>query len=241
MTSPVLLNNVDHRDVRVRIGHSAEYGDAVNQVRIFATEYEDVQREYPIVIRKDDEGRFLAFALLGLDRDENLFLSADGWEGRYAPALLQRGPFSIGVPGESPTGAPLGEPMIHIDLSHPRISQTEGQPVFLPQGGNSPYLDHMAGVLRTIFAGIEIDKTIFGAFEQYGLIEPIAIEIKLSETRQYDVPDCYTISLARLMQLDGAALEALNRADYLRPAIWIASSLHNVSRLIDIKNRRDTA
>lgn len=244
MATPVLLNNVDHRDVRVRTGHSTEYGDAINQIRIFPTEYEDVQREYPIVIRKDDDGRFQAFALLGLDRDENLFLGADGWNGRYVPALLQRGPFSIGVPNQGPNGEPLGEPMIHIDLDHPRIvrdaKKDAGHAVFLPQGGNSSYLDHIAGVLRAIFAGIEVDKTIFGAFDQYGLIDPITIEIKLSDTRQYNVPDCYTISLERLLQLDGAALETLNRADYLRPAIWIASSLGNISRLIDMKNRRET-
>ena len=79
MASPVLLNNVDHRDVRVRTGHSAEFGDATNMVRVFATEYEELQREYPILIRRDDEGRFHTAALLGLDPDENLFLGADGW------------------------------------------------------------------------------------------------------------------------------------------------------------------
>lgn len=243
MASPVLLNNVDHADVHVRTGHSAAFGDAVNMVRVFATEYEELQREYPILLRRDEAGQLHAAVLLGLDPDENLFLSARGWEGRYVPALLQRGPFSIGVPGQGPAGEPVGEPMIHIDLDHPRVSKNadEGQPVFLPHGGNSPYLDHMAGVLRTIFAGIEVDKTIFAAFEEYKLVEPIRIEIKLSETRQYNVPDCFTISMERLMQLDGAALEKLHRADYFRAAVWIASSLGNVGRMIDLKNARDAA
>jgi hypothetical protein len=243
MASPVLLNNVDHANLRVRTGHSAAFGDAVNMVRVFATEYEELQREYPILLRRDEAGQLHAAVLLGLDPDENLFLSARGWEGRYVPALLQRGPFSIGVPGQGPAGEPVDEPMIHIDLDHPRISKNadEGQPVFLPHGGNSPYLDHMAGVLRAIFAGIEVDKTIFAAFEQYQLVEPIRIEIKLSETRQYNVPDCFTISLERLMQLDGAALEKLHRADYFRAAVWIASSLGNVGRMIDLKNARDAA
>lgn len=235
MASPVLLNNVDHADVRVRTGHSAEFGDATNMIRVFPTEYEELQREYPILFRRDAEGRFHAVVLLGLDTDENLFLGAQGWEGRTVPALLQRGPFSIGVPAQGSSG----EPMIHIDLDHPRISKTEGHPVFLPQGGNSPYLEHMAGVLRAIFTGIEVDKTIFDAFEEYGLIEPIQIEIKLNESRRYHVPDCYTISLERLMQLDGAALEKLHRADYFRAAVWVASSLRNVGRLIDLKNARD--
>jgi len=239
MASPVLLNNVDHRDVRVRTGHSAEFGDATNMVRVFATEYEELQREYPILIRRDDEGRFHTAALLGLDPDENLFLGAEGWEGRTVPALLQRGPFSIGLPAQGPDGELTGEPMIHIDLDHPRVSKTEGHPVFLPQGGNSPYLDHMAGVLRAIFEGVEVDKTIFTAFEEHGLVEPIRIEINVSDTRQYNVPDCFTISLEKLMRLDGAALERLQRADYLRAAMWLASSLGNVGRLIDLKNARD--
>jgi len=241
MANPVLLNNVDHRDVRVLTGHGAAYGDAVNQIPVFATEYEELQRDYPILIRRDPDGTYYSAALLGLDPDENLFLGQDGWTGRSVPALLQRGPFSIGVPAAGPDGEQAGEPMIHIDLDHPRISRDQGQPVFLPHGGNSPYLDHIAGVLRTIFAGVEVNKTIFAAFEEYGLIEPIRIEITLNEARQYNVPDCYTIGRQRLMQLDGVALEKLHRADYLRAAIWIASSLRNVSRLIDMKNAREAA
>jgi hypothetical protein len=238
---PVLLNNVEHRDVRVRTEHGAAFGDAINQVTVFPTEFEELQRDYPIVLRRNPDGTYYSVVLLGLDSGENLYLEGGAWRARHVPALLQRGPFSIGLPGQGPNGEPLGEPMIHIDLDHPRISRTEGQPVFLSHGGNSPYLEHIAGVLRTIFAGVEVNKTIYAAFEDYELIDPVTIEIKLNETRQYDVPDCYTISLERLMRLDGAALEKLHRADYLRAAIWVASSLANVRRLIEAKTAREAA
>ncbi len=238
MASPVLLNNIDHKDLTVAAGQSAAFGDNVNQVTVFPTEYEDLQRDYPILFRRDPDGRYYSVALLGLDRDENLFLDAGGWTGRYVPALLQRGPFSIGVPERGPDGEPIGEPMIHIDIDHPRLGQDDGQPIFLPHGGNSPYLDHVAGVLRAIFVGSEVSQHVFAAFAEHDLIEPIAIEIKLDDGRQYNVPDCYTISQERLMQLDGAALEALHRADFLRAAIWVASSLRNVGRLADLKNAR---
>jgi len=243
MVPPVLLNNVDHADIRILTGHGAMFGDAINQVTVFPTEYEAVQREYPILLRSDVEGGgYRSVALLGLDRDENLFLNERGWHGRYVPALLQRGPFSIGLPSRAPDGTPQGEPMIHIDLDHPRISRgQEGQPIFLPHGGNSPYLQHVVGVLRAIYVGNEVSAALFAALAELDLIQPIDIEIQLDSGRKYNIPDCHTISQERLMQLDGSALEKLHQNDFLRPAIWIASSLQNVGRLTDIKNAGEPA
>src|SRR4029078_4512110 len=97
MTNRVLLNNVDHKDLRVALRHGADFGDAVNQLLIFPTEFEEVQREFPILFRREENGAYQCVALLGLDRDENLFLGEDGWLSRYVPALQQRGPFSIAL------------------------------------------------------------------------------------------------------------------------------------------------
>lgn len=229
MTGPVLLNNVDHHDLRVRLGHGAAYGDAINQIELFPTEFEAAQRDYPIVLRRNAQGAFRAFALLGLDARENLFLDGEAWRARYVPALIQRGPFSIGVPSDG------GEPMIHIDPDHPRISRDAGEPLFRDHGGNAPYLDHVAKVLQVIYAGADLIAPMIEAFEARDLIEPVTIEVTLTDSRRYHVPDCYTIDRARFARLDGAALAALNRDDWLRAAVWLSSSLGNVSRLIELK------
>ena len=63
MTEAVLLNNVDHHDLKVALGHDAAFGDAINQVLVLPTEFAEVQREYPILFRKDDAGAFRAVAL----------------------------------------------------------------------------------------------------------------------------------------------------------------------------------
>ena len=174
----VLLNNVDHNDLHVITRHGPEFGDAVSQVLVFPTEFESVQREYPIVFRRDAEGALRPVALLGLSRDENLFLDgAGGWRSSYIPALLQRGPFSIGAPDTAE-----GEPMIRIDLEHPRVSRSEGTPIFLPQGGNSAYLEHIAGVLRTIYVGHHLLDPMIAAFEGAGLLQPVNLEARVSET-----------------------------------------------------------
>ena len=156
MTRFVLLDNIAHKDLRVRTGYSAEFGDNVNNVLIFPTEFAFAQREYPILFRRDTDGNLQAIALLGLDKDENLFLDDNGWNARYVPAVQQRGPFLIGFRNPEVDGDVVREPVIHVDLDHPRISQTEGEPVFLRHGGNSPYLercqphaaDHLQGYRR---------------------------------------------------------------------------------------------
>lgn len=236
MTNRVLLNNVDHGDLRVATGHGPQFGDAINQVLIFPTEFEAVQREYPILFQKDGDGAFQSVALLGLDRDENLFLEDGGWNARYVPAIQQRGPFSIALRGGG------GEPMIHVDLDDPRVRAAQGkgagEPVFLPAGGNSPYLQHVARLLGVIYDGLEISKAMFAAFEAADLVEPVDVEIKLDEHTQYDLPGFYSISRERFAGLDAAALEALHRSGFLAAAQWVLSSLGNVGFLAELKNRR---
>ena len=61
-----LLNNIQHKNLRVITRAGAQYGDNVGLVVTFPTEYADVQREYPIFFRKDaTTGEYSSVALLG--------------------------------------------------------------------------------------------------------------------------------------------------------------------------------
>jgi len=241
MTRTVLLDNVTHQDLRVRTGYSAEFGDNVNCVLIFPTEFAYAQREYPILFRRDTNGDLQAVALLGLDKDENLFLDQSGWNARYVPAVQQRGPFLIGFRQMDMDGQAVREPVIHVDLDHPRISETEGEPVFLRHGGNSPYLEQANRMLQIIYKGTEYAKPMFAAFEEAGLIEEIQIDVELSDRVKYKLPGFLTISEDRLAELDGTELEGLHKAGYLHLAMLVVTSLGNVSWLIELKNRKRAA
>lgn len=232
----VLLNNVDHADLRVIAAHGVAHGDGLNQTLVLPTEFEAAQREYPILIRKDGNGDYQAVALLGLDRDENLFLDETGWNARYVPAVQRRGPFSIALQRDERGGEP--RPMIHVDLDHPRVSRIEGERLFLPAGGNSPYLQGISQALGQIHDGLEIAGPMFATFEAMGLIEPIDIEIKLDNHTAYDLPDVFTIAPDRLAAVAGADLERLHQSGLLRAALQIISSMGNIEDLIARKNAR---
>jgi len=238
MTNHVMLNNVAHKDLRVINRHGAQFGDEIGTVLTFPTEYADMQREYPIFFRKDAaSGEYQSVALLGFSKNENLFLDGTRWNANYIPGIIARGPFLIGFQEQVIDGEPRREPVIHVDLDHPRISRTEGEAVFLPHGGNSPYLDQVALALRGMRDGLEVSKTMFAAFQELGLIEPVKLDIKLSAEETYSVLGLHTIDVGKLAQLDGQSLERLNRSGFLQAAYLVVASMGNVRRLMSLKRQ----
>jgi hypothetical protein len=131
--------------------------------------------------------------------------------------------------------------VIHIDLDHPRVSQTEGDPLFLQHGGNSPYLERANRMLQIIYRGTAAVAPMFAAFEEAGLLEALEIEVALDDRVKYDVPGFLTISEERLAKLDGAQLERLNKTGFLHFALFALASLGNMSWLIELKNRKRAA
>jgi hypothetical protein len=238
MSRTEVLDNVAHRDLRVRQGYAAEFGDAVNTALVFPTEFSHVQREYPILLRRGADGQLQAIALLGLDRDENLFLEGTQWNARYVPAVLQRGPFLIGFRKEQIRGEPVNVPVIHVDLDHPRVSHTEGEPVFLRHGGNSPYLERANRFLQIIYTGTSMAGPMYGALEAEGLVEELDLEVDLDGRVKYKLPGFLTISQQRFAKLGPAALDRLHTRGYLEPAVLMMASLANVYWLIELKNRK---
>ncbi|AJP71727.1 SapC family protein [Sphingomonas hengshuiensis] len=234
--NPVQINNIDHATLRVSPQAGARFGDAANQAPIYPAEFEEVQREFAILFRRRETG-LQAYALLGLDRDENLFLSDDRWTSRYVPASHRRGPFSIAMT-RAPDGTELGEAMIQVDMDDPRVGGEEGLPLFLKHGGNAPYLNHISGVLRLLYEGIETAPAAYAALDEAGLLAPVTLSIDVSEERRYTLPDVLVVDVEQLAALSGPPLEALHRSGVVRLAILAAASLGNVQQLIERKQMR---
>jgi hypothetical protein len=234
----VLLNNVDHHDLKIMPGQATAPGEAANQVLVLPTEFEAAQRDFPIILREDATGQLRPVALLGLSREENVFLDAAGrWQARHVPLMVQRGPFSIVAASEG-RGGVAGEPMIRVELDDPRLSRTEGTPLFLPHGGQTPYLQQISEVLRAIWLGHQLLDPMIAAFSAAGLLRPVNLELRTGENEIYAIANAVTIDRERLASLDGAALEALNRAGFLQSAFLIAASLANVQTLVDRRSAR---
>lgn len=234
-----LLNNITHKDLRVATRFGREFGDDVGMVMAFPTEFAELQREYPIFFRKDrDSGQWQAVALLGFDAKENLFLQGERWNAAYLPGAIAKGPFLIGFQEQRIEGELRREPVVHVDMDHPRIQAGDGEAVFLPQGGNSAYLDHISTVLRGIRDGVDAGQAMYAALDALGLIQPVSLEITLDEGHRVSLAGLHNIDRDRLAALGAEQLHALHRAGYLEGVYLVLASVHNLRRLMAEKQRR---
>jgi len=239
MARHVLLNNVEHKNLRVITRRGPQFGDNSGNVVVFPTEYRELQREYPIFFRKEPGGdNYLSVAMLGFAKDENLFLEDAGWKARYLPAVIARGPFLIGFQEAQIEGELRKSPVIHIDLDHPRVSETEGEPLFLKLGGNAPYLQEMTSALDRIHRGVALSKDMFAAFTALDLIDPITLEVKLDANEQHNLLGYFTVNHEKLRALDADSLAGLHRSGFLESAYLVIGSVSTVPRLVDRKLQR---
>lgn len=234
MTNIALLNNIEHKDLRVITEHRPGLGDELAWVPTFAAEFRALQAYYPIIFRKLDDGSsFEPIALLGFEEGENLFLEPNGWDVPTVPLLVERQPFLIGRSGD--------ELMIQIDLDNPRVSKTEGEPVFLPHGGTSEYIDHVSTVLNTIHQGVQAGAGFIEALVKHELLEGFALDITLEDGSQNRLSGFYTIHEERLAALSADAVASLHATGHLAAIYYTLASTANFRSLIDRKNRRNAA
>ena len=234
-----LLNNVDHKNLRVITDRSAEYGDNQWFAPTFAHEFRNLQSHYPIVFTKNpDTGQFQAVALMGFEVDENLFLTEEGWDAMYIPLSIVRQPFLIGFQQNSEDGVTSVEPVISVNMDSPRISETQGEPVFLEHGGNSEYLEQINSLLKVVHEGHERNQAFVDMLLGMDLLESFVLDVELNDGSEHRMSGFYTINETSLRGLTGDDLVVLNNNGYLEAVYMAIASMGNISTLVEKKNRK---
>jgi hypothetical protein len=228
---PVQLDNNTHRELRVVTTRGAAWGDDQMTTPVFLSEFRGVQAIYPIVFQPADNGPGMQpVALLGLRANENLFLTPHGWDAPYIPLALERGPFMIGRADD--------ELMIHVDMDSPRIGRGEGEPVFLPHGATTDYLERMNSVLLALHQGVEALPPFMAALLRHELLESFVLDIEAADGSQNRLVGFYTINEERLAALPAAALAELHAPGWLSAIYMTLASIAHLRDLIERYNKR---
>ena len=233
MTQHALLSNVEHKNLRVINTRGKQYGDDIMYAFTFPAEFRNVQAYYPIVFAKTPDGTFSPLALFGFHQGQNLFLKDGKWDATYLPLMVERQPFLIG-------SAPNGK-VIHIDLDSPRVSQTEGERVFLDHGGTTDFLEHISKVLGFIDESAAATPAFVAALLEHDLLESFALDIQFADGNQHRFVGFYAINEEKLRKLDAAALGKLHERGYLQAMFMALASLSKFRDLIDRANKLNAA
>ncbi len=236
MQKPELLNNITHKDLRIITRRGAEWGDDVMSCPVTPDEFRSVQAHYPIVFQKNAQGQFQPVALLGLQDGQNLFLGAKGWTVPYIPLAMQRAPFLIGVGAEGNAD----ELRMLVDMQSPRIAQgAEGEAVFLPQGGNTEFLERANSILKTLHEGFQATPEFIGALVANDLLESFVLDVERPDGSHGRLIGLHTINEERLAALDANTIGLLHQADYLQNIYMAVASLSNLHALIQLQLARE--
>jgi hypothetical protein len=132
--------------------------------------------------------------------------------------------------------------VLHIDLDHPRVCRGDDQhaaePLFLPYGGQTPFLQDMAGLLETLHLGMQDANNFVALLEQYQLLEPVTVNVTLKDGSSHQLVGFLTIAEEQLAKLDGAALAQLHQHGYLQAIYLMIASQAQIRQLVTLKNQQ---
>ena len=106
-------------------------------------------------------------------------------------------------------------------------------------GGESGYLQYVKKALQTVETGAQYNQTLFALVTEMDLLEPVSVEIKLSNVEQVKLNNYYTINQQKLAALAPEQLARLNQYGMLGPLFLLMASMGNFQQLIALKNARN--
>lgn len=237
MTKHVILNNVEHRELKVKPGLGAAYGDDLMCTVAIPSEFRNLQGDYPIFFHLNPEtDEYTPMAMFGFQQHENLFLEGDQWTANYVPLMMRRGPFLIGL--QQVAESEEKNMVISIDIEDPRVGE-EGEALFTSFGDNTEYLSSIVEIMQAIDGGQRAIKEFTKVLREHDLIEPFALNVTLNNGQQRRLEGFHTIHEEKLSQLDGDTLADFSKRGILHGAYMMIASMGNIPDLIMRKNRRD--
>ena len=212
--SLVPVSREAHGQMRLRPFSSFSFVQSAPVIRIVAGELAQIAANFPIAFL-DENGSPAPYAVMGLSQTENQFVSEDGqWLAQYVPAMIRRFPF---MPGRTPNGQ--GD-VAALMVDDAWLSTDEGEPLFGPDEG-----EPSGPVARAIqlVGMIEVEAAQLGvlskALAAHGLIEPLTVEMKLSEDGlPTKLEGLSGVSEAKLLELPDAAFLELRKSGALNLA-----------------------
>jgi hypothetical protein len=193
------------------------------------TEFAVACRDYPIAFIGGD-GNFIAMAVLGMENQQNLFVTQDGgWDaGVYLPAYVRRYPFCmtrVTVDGK--------EQPERVACVEKRAINDKGEALYDAKGEPLPVWDERRKLLFEYEADLvrseEMSRTLAGL----GLLETFTMQAVPNQGEPLAMTGMYRVAEQKLAELALDALKDLVQKGILARVYAHLISLSNFGRLLD--------
>jgi hypothetical protein len=229
---PVLLNSETHRGLTIaespgRFAFAAQ----AQTVLIAQVEFFDVCRQFPIIFTRTGNGRIVPLALMGLEKEENLFVDVQGnWLGGYIPAYIRRYPFIT-------TDDTDGRMAVCFDEAFDGFNREGGAALFA-EGQPTAKLQEILAFLQDYYGRMQQTEA-FGAFlAEAGLLRQIEAQANLADGRRFALKGMLVVDEQKLSQLPDAEIVRLFRSGALALIQAHLVSLRNLDALMDRKTKK---
>ena len=195
------------------------------------TEFAVAVHDYPIAFVSGDNGRsFVAMAVLGLEQQQNLFVTGDdAWDAQaYVPAYVRRYPFCmtrVTVDGQ--------EQAERVACVEKRALKPKGEALYDDKGEPLPAWEHRRKLLFEFEADLARTEEMCRRLHALQLLETFTAQAAPTGEGPITLTGMYRISEERLHALPADTLKELAQSGILSRVYVHLLSLGNFQRLLD--------
>ena len=237
-TAPVLplfykkvvpLNKEVHGELYIEGIEGYTHTKETNSIYIAAIEFLQVSREYPIVFAKGADDLVFPVALLGLEKNQNLFVDNNGaWTANYIPAYVRRYPFILATAEDNKDNF-----AVCFDESFPGFNTAkEGKALFNDKGEQNDILNQAVEFLKDYQTHVQLTTLFCENLSKLGVLEPMQANIERATGEKTSLGGFMGVNREKLKALKPAKLAELLKSDQMELIFAHLASLSNINALM---------
>ena len=190
----------------------SSYAFAAKQTLIPAVvaEFSAAMHIYPIVFA-EYVGEITPFLLMGLGKEENLFVNSLGkWRAEYIPATVRRYPF-IFVQAPKVEGEEEGKErlVLCIDEESGLLADEGGEPLFTEDGKRAPVMEKFFKFISEYHRSVQISKRFAALLKEKHLLVPFNMRLNAAGDKNFKLEGVQMVSEKSLSELSNEDYLAL--------------------------------